>query len=203
MKGNNFNQDKTWKSSISRIFLGLKSIPYKFMLILILLSLWLGEWYPISNFPMYSAFGNSDYFIYISDGSDRPIPLEQEFGLRTAFLKKVYKSRHQKLSGQINPQEYIDRGLTKKFENFLITNNIEVNQKAVNRIIQELSEEIYRREIEAKAGKQVLQYVINERNSNTKNFTDYKEVKLWYVLLTLDNQKIIREPQLLAELKIS
>ena len=75
-QSNNLNQYSTWKNLIFKVFSGFYRLPYKLMFIPILVSLWLGEWYPISNFPMYSQFGNLNYLVSITDGRDRPIPLE-------------------------------------------------------------------------------------------------------------------------------
>ena len=165
-KNNQLYQNSTLKKiSFRRIFWFFKNIPYKFMLILILLSLWLGEWYPISNFPMYSTFSHSNNFIYISDGQDQPISLESEFGFRTAFIKKIYDSRLRNLKNQNN----INHNINKR----------------------------------AKAGEDLLKYIVNERNPKVNNYTNYNKLKLWNVIVTIKNNQIVQKQKLITELQLS
>ncbi len=131
-KNNQLHQNSTFKKiSFRRIFWFFKNIPYKFMFILILLSLWLGEWYPISNFPMYSNFGNSTYFVYITDSQDKPIPLKLEFGFHAAFLKKAYNSRLKKFSDRENIKQNINKQV-KAGEELLQYIVSEINPKVNN-----------------------------------------------------------------------
>ena len=200
IKRNNLNQYLTFKNLISRVFFGLKNIPYKFMLILILLSLWLGEWYPISNVPMYSTFSNSTNFIYITDGRDKPIPLKLEFGFHPAFLKKVYNSRVKKLSDKNNKQN-INKDLKESLKELLANNNI--SQNTINKILNNLSEEIYQEEIYVKAGEQLLQYIVKERNPKGTDYNNYQQLKLWNVIITLKNNRIVQKQKLIAKLQLS
>jgi len=68
-------------------------VPFKLMLAFIVLSLVVEEWYPISHYPMYANPPKNHWYVYVSDGGDQPLPLQTVFGLRTAFLKKVYRDR--------------------------------------------------------------------------------------------------------------
>lgn len=200
-KSKNFKQYSTWISLIfRRIFLSLKNIPYKFMLVLILLSLWLGEWYPIYNFPMYSGFAYSSDFVYVTDGQDRPIPLQLEFGFRTAFLKKAYNSRLKILSNQKNSNQNIDSDLRESLKQLLAKNNI--NQNIINQTIKELSEKIYKEEIYVKAGEQLLQYIVNERNTQVIDSTNYQKLKLWEVIVSIKNNQTVQKHNLIAELQL-
>ncbi len=200
-KSNDLKQYSIWKSLIfRRIFWVLKNIPYKFMLILLLLSLWLGEWYPISNFPMYSGFTYSSDFVYITDSQDRPIPLQIEFGFRTAFLKKAYNSRLKQLSNQKNSNQNINRDLQESLKQLLANNNI--NKNIINKTIKELSEKIYQEEIHVKAGEQLLQYIVNERNTNVTNYTNYKKLKLWNVIVSIKNNQTVQKQNLIAEINL-
>ena len=201
-KSNKFNQYSNWKSMISRVFFGFKIIPYKFMLILILLSLWLGEWYPISNFPMFSTFQNSNNFVYITDGRDRPISLELEFGFHPAFLKKLYRSRLKKLSNQENQQVNFNRNFENYLKIFFTTNNIKVSQNTIDKTIKELSKEIHQQEIAAKAGEKLLQYIVTEQNKEMTKHTDYHQLKLWNVIVALKHDQIVQEKKLIAELQL-
>ena len=199
-KSNKLKQYLTWRDLIFQIFLGLKNIPYKFMFILLVLSLWLGEWYPISNFPMYSGFTYSSEFVYITDGQDRPIPLQIEFGFRTAFLKKAYNSRLKQLSNQKNSNQNINRDLRKSLQQLLANNNI--NRNIINQIIKELSAKIYQEEIHINVGEQLLQYIVNERNPQVNDYTKYQKLKLWNVIVGIKNKQTVQKHNLIAELKL-
>lgn len=56
------------------------------------------ENYPFSNFPMYSNFGKSTTMLYVTDEQDRPLPLMDNYGMRTSILKKVYQSEIKRLA---------------------------------------------------------------------------------------------------------
>jgi len=48
------------------------------------------EWYPLSHFPMYSSFASNTYYVYLTDGADRPLATVDVAGMNTPALKKVY-----------------------------------------------------------------------------------------------------------------
>ncbi len=49
------------------------------------------EAYPFSHYPMYQKFDDFEYFVFLTDGSDKPIALEKETnGLKSNKLKKRY-----------------------------------------------------------------------------------------------------------------
>ena len=48
-----------------------------------------GEQYPLSDFPMYSSFGQSTSYVYITDGEDRPLATRPTLGVSTPKLKKI------------------------------------------------------------------------------------------------------------------
>ena len=52
-----------------------------------------GEWYPFSNFPMYSKFSESAYLVYITDLEDRPVAIYPTFGTWPTAIKKSYDAR--------------------------------------------------------------------------------------------------------------
>lgn len=49
-----------------------------------------GEWYPFSNFPMYSSFSPSTYYVYVADLNDQPVPVTRLTGKSLSNLKKQY-----------------------------------------------------------------------------------------------------------------
>lgn len=52
----------------------------------------IGERYPFSNFPMYSSFSDSTYYVYLTDAADQPLSTYAAIGVSTATLKKMYES---------------------------------------------------------------------------------------------------------------
>ncbi len=55
-----------------------------------LLNLFVRESFPFSHFPMYSKFSDFTYYVFIADEFGEPVPLRENFGIRTTFLKKIY-----------------------------------------------------------------------------------------------------------------
>ncbi|HSJ02225.1 MAG: hypothetical protein ACAI34_16420 [Verrucomicrobium sp.] len=49
-----------------------------------------GEWYPFSNFPMYSSFEKQAYYVYVTDREDRPLALYPTFGNWSSGVKKIF-----------------------------------------------------------------------------------------------------------------
>lgn len=52
-----------------------------------------GEWYPFSNFPMYSNFEPQAYYVYITDRNDNPVGIQPTFGTWPTAVKKAYDLR--------------------------------------------------------------------------------------------------------------
>lgn len=49
-----------------------------------------GEWYPFSNFPMYSNFEPQAYYVYITDLDDKPVAIQPTFATWPTAVKKAY-----------------------------------------------------------------------------------------------------------------
>ncbi|HSI64016.1 MAG TPA: hypothetical protein VLE43_12885 [Candidatus Saccharimonadia bacterium] len=49
-----------------------------------------GEWYPFSNYPMYSSFEDTAYYVYVTDLDDKPVALMPTFNSWGSQLKKTY-----------------------------------------------------------------------------------------------------------------
>lgn len=98
-----------WKRRVVRVILPMIKkvhqwilwLPHKvhwfFVLLTALLIPWLtrdaakpGEWYPFSNFPMYSSFEKQAYYVYVTDLEDRPLALYPTFGNWTSGVKKIF-----------------------------------------------------------------------------------------------------------------
>ena len=80
------------------------AVPLKLVLVLVVLSLTLknpeegkaykdekAEYYPFSNYPMYSQFDESDYFVYLADQDGEPLPSKHTFRITTPKVKKRFK----------------------------------------------------------------------------------------------------------------
>jgi hypothetical protein len=52
-----------------------------------------GEWYPFSDFPMYSDFEKQAYYVYLTDRDDKPVPVGAVFGISPSDVKKAYDDK--------------------------------------------------------------------------------------------------------------
>lgn len=68
-----------------------QAVPLKLVLFLTALSLWAGEFYPFSDYPMYSQFKGTEYYLYITDQNDAAIPCSA-FHTSAPKLKKHFKT---------------------------------------------------------------------------------------------------------------
>jgi len=55
-----------------------------------------GEWYPFSNFPMYSDFEEQAYYVYVTDRDDKPVSIGDIFGMAPSDVKKAYDQKLKK-----------------------------------------------------------------------------------------------------------
>jgi hypothetical protein len=46
--------------------------------------------FPFSSFPMYGDFPDRTYYVYVADEGGRPLPLFDQFGYRSTFVKRIY-----------------------------------------------------------------------------------------------------------------
>jgi hypothetical protein len=49
-----------------------------------------GEFYPFSNYPMYSSFEPETYYVYVTDGADTPVAMGRVFGIAASDVKKAF-----------------------------------------------------------------------------------------------------------------
>ena len=61
--------------------------------------------YPFSHFPMYDQFPDHTYYVFVSDGRDRPIPLQTVAGTRTARFKKPYDKEIRDISLRLSKRK--------------------------------------------------------------------------------------------------
>ncbi len=60
------------------------------MLTLTAACLVIGEQFPFSDFPMYSSFRRTTYYVYLADEAARPLPTIDTVGMMTPMLMKLY-----------------------------------------------------------------------------------------------------------------
>ncbi len=66
--------------------------PFKRVVCLTALLCLIGEFYPLSHFPMYSGISANASYVYVQDANGSPLPMLTLFGVRTARAKKIYRS---------------------------------------------------------------------------------------------------------------
>ena len=69
----------------------LRRMPCKTMFFLTFACLVIKEQFPFSNFPMYSSFGESTYYVYLGDGTGRPLATLPSVSMTIPTLKKIYQ----------------------------------------------------------------------------------------------------------------
>ncbi len=69
----------------------LLHLPFKRVAALVAVLFFVGEFYPLSNFPMYSGIAKDADYYFLTDGDDSPIPMLERFGIRTARAKKIFQ----------------------------------------------------------------------------------------------------------------
>lgn len=67
-----------------------------------------GEFYPFSNFPMYSRFSASTYYVYVTDLEDQPVAVTTLTGKVLSNLKKQYESELKKLKAEAGGEMRVD-----------------------------------------------------------------------------------------------
>ena len=86
-----------WKDNPTAAFrLFLSALWWKPMLVLTAMCLVFQEQYPFSDFPMYSSFGPTTYYLYVADGSDAPVASMTTLGMSTPTMKKVFSTEMRK-----------------------------------------------------------------------------------------------------------
>ena len=60
-----------------------------------------GEFYPFSNFPMYSRFEPETYYVYVTDLQDHPVAVGPTFGIAISNVKKAYDRKLTNLKASV------------------------------------------------------------------------------------------------------
>jgi hypothetical protein len=136
-----------------------------------------GEWYPFSNFPMYSTFEDTAYYVYITDLSDRPVPLVPVFGRTGSEVKKLYDLLLKREISRLR-QEASSRG-----------------EKYRKRIHQMTGEEC------RPAGNAALNQLLGTAQL-PKEIKGHPGLRLHQVDITLENASIVRRDKLVGEVSL-
>jgi hypothetical protein len=75
-----------------------------------------GEFYPFSNFPMYSRFEPETYYVYVTGGKGEIVPVGPMFGRSISDVKKTYDRKLSNLKKSIKGVRKIDMPAEKKRE---------------------------------------------------------------------------------------
>lgn len=78
---------------LCRVLALLWRLPFKRVAALTLMLHLVGEFYPFSNYPMYSRLDDEADLVYVRRIADgRPVPMLAAYGLNTSRAKKIYQS---------------------------------------------------------------------------------------------------------------
>ncbi len=88
----------------SRIASIWEAIPCKLVLFLTAVALAVGEFYPFSDYPMYSQFKGEEYYLFLKDADDEPVPCKA-FHTSAPKLKKRFKSKLKDLAKEEKVRE--------------------------------------------------------------------------------------------------
>lgn len=75
-----------------------------------------GEFYPFSNFPMYSTFEPETYYVYVTDGADKPVAIGTLFSKSPSDVKKIYDRKLTALKPREKGKRKMDLSLPLKGE---------------------------------------------------------------------------------------
>ena len=93
--------------------------PFLLVLALCGTSFFIGEQYPLTNFPMYKSFPDHTFYVYVGDKNGEPIPVKDLTGINTSKLKKPYnkeidrvRKKLKKRKLELSPAERQEAGVT-------------------------------------------------------------------------------------------
>lgn len=96
-----------------------------------------GEWYPFSNFPMYSDFEEQAYYVYVTDRDDKPVSIGDIFGMAPSDVKKAYD---QKLKKEVQRLKDEAKGRGQKYSRKIIEMSAEECRVAGDATLRDLRE---------------------------------------------------------------
>ncbi len=135
-----------------------------------------GEWYPFSNFPMYSTFEETAYYVYVTDLEDKPLALVPTFNNWGSGVKKTY-----------------DKYLKEEVQR-LKASAAEHGDKYRTRIFQMSGEEC------RPAGNATLNQ-LKQGARDQALVQSYPGFRLWQVDITLEDGRIVERPKMVGEVR--
>ncbi len=80
-------------SRVCALLFALRKLPFKRVAALTLALHCIGEFYPFSNFPMYSRLDDKADLVYVRTVPDgRPVPILAAYNINSSRAKKIYQS---------------------------------------------------------------------------------------------------------------
>lgn len=135
-----------------------------------------GEWFPFSNFPMYSNFEKTAYYVFVTDLNDEPLPMTPIFGNWPSGVKKIYDAKL---------KEEVDR---------LKKAAIERGERYRKRIVQMDGEEC------RPAGDATLIQMV-ESSRNKEQIAKYPGFRLYQSDITLEDGMIVKRRKMVGEFR--
>ena len=68
-------------------------MPFRDLVTIVVALYFIGEWFPFSNFPMYSNFDEEARVVFVTDEHGEALPMKRLFRRASSSSKKMYKSR--------------------------------------------------------------------------------------------------------------
>lgn len=78
--------------ALERIAAQARRFPCKLLVVTVLLLLGAGEWYPLSNYPMFASIDPVSWYVYVTDANDRPLAIQPHFGVSAGVLRRMYRT---------------------------------------------------------------------------------------------------------------
>ncbi len=75
----------------------LARFPFKLLVVVVVFSLVVEEYFPFSRFPMYSKPDDETWYVYVADAQGQPVAMLRHFGVSNTFVRKVFKSNRERL----------------------------------------------------------------------------------------------------------
>lgn len=134
-----------------------------------------GEWYPFSNFPMYSTFEPTAYYVYVTDENDRTVSIWETFGTWPSAVKKGYDALLKEEVARLKEEAKRQGG------------------KYSKRIVQMSGDEC------RPAGDAILRQ-IRDSSANQDEVRKHKGYRLHQVDITLENGRIVQRTKRVGEI---
>ena len=75
-------------------------MPWKWLILAVVVLRVIGDEFPFSDFPMYSNFDHEVTVVYLADGNGNPLPTQRVVDTASSQVKKRYKAARKALGGE-------------------------------------------------------------------------------------------------------